>query len=355
MALALLSTEALPNPVTMQLLDGDGNPQGSPSTLLPLQPGQTKAFFISQLFGLGDSFAGTLELSSSIPFYALSLRSITNATGDFSLTPYPPQSMSAGPIYLVHLTADSSYSTDLLLWNPLDKTVAVRLDFFSPDGQPAFPLGQASLENIQLVPGQMKRLGLDRRSEGAFYGYARLTLKSGSALPSNTAVITRWENGSPASEAGIAGTPSKQEELFLLAERAAQRTAIALLNPEAKDATVELQLIGEGTEIPAPNTSRLTLRAGEKRAFFLYELFADLPSYVNGLVRVTSSAGIASLALLGVTNQRGEFLIASITSEPGGGYRTAVFLLPDAITTLSSGTQIQFFSASGRPFPVLFR
>lgn len=371
-ALALLSTQPGENQITMQVLDSSATPKGNPKAVSPLYPGESVAFFLAQKFDLEDGFEGILELKSPLPFYALALRGITNASGDLSLTPYAEESTSRGPLYFAHLAADSSYSSGILLWNSQSETVTARLEFFTPTGQPTAAVDQPASAEIKLLPGQLKSIALCRTS-AAFFGYARLTLVSGPLLPSSTAVITRYEKGIPVSEAGMPGTPLLVEELLLLAERPTQRTALALLNPGTAQVTVDLELVGVESLAPAPDGVSLTLKAGEKRAFFLSEVLPGLPSYATGLIRIKGSADIAALALLGITNERGEFLIASITGEPGrevltagstavlprivtgGGYRTMLYLLPDKVDTSRSEGQIRFFTTAGIPYPMLFR
>ncbi len=369
-ALALLNTEPVSNQVTMQVYDASGSPRGEPVSLNPLSRGESIAFFLAEKFTLGDSFEGTVELKAPLPFYALVLRSITNASGDFCLTPYPAESAPAGPLYFAHLVADSSYSSDILLWNSQKDAVAARLELFTSAGRPAAVGAQPASQDIILAPGRLCRISL-ARADSPFSGYARLSAISGSALPSNAAVITRYENGSPASEAGIPAVPARAEELMVLAERPDRRTGLALLNPGATTVRVELNLPATESAVPGPAT--LTLQPGEKRAFFLSELLPGLPGYATGLIRIRGNSPIATLALLGVTNQRGDFLMASITGEPGrapvapgatavlprfvtgGGYRTVLYLLPESMDIRSSEGLIRFISTTGAQYSMFFR
>jgi hypothetical protein len=370
-AVALLNLQASSNSITMRILDSSGQERGT-KTLPPLSPGQASAFFIREQFDLGADFEGLLELSSASPFYSITLRSISNAAGDFSLTPYPPEATRSGPLYFPHLTADSSYSSDILLWNSQTQPVTARIEFFSSTGQSVAPTSLGASADVALTTGQLKRISLPR-SSGTFFGYARLSLLAGPALPSATAVIRRWESGSPASEAGIPATPPIMEQLALVAERPNQRTALAILNPSPAPAVAELEVIGAEAGVSLPAKTSLTLTAGEKRAFFLYEVFPDLPSYITGTLHIRSASNIALLPLLGVTNTREEFLIASMTGEPaadalaaggtaviprfasGGGYRTIIYLMPDQLGGSPIQGQIRLHDNSGAPQPVPFR
>jgi hypothetical protein len=371
-AIAVLNRQTSSIPITMRILDSNGTEVARKNIPDDLSPGQARAFFVQEQFDLGSDFEGLLELSSPNPFYAITLRSIVNATGDFSLTPYPPESTQSGPVYFSHLTADSSYSSDILLWSSQGQQVTSRVEFFSQTGQPTAPAGLTPALDVTLAAGQLKRISLPQ-SSSPFLGYARLTLLAGPGLPAATAVIRRWENGSPASEAGIPATPAIGEWLTLVADRPGQRTGLAILNPSKTSATVDLELLGSEAGVSLPGKISLTLGAGEKRAFFLNEVFPGLSSYVTGLLHINTTSSVAILSLLGVTNARGEFLIASVTGEPGldaltagsltvmprfaagGGYRMILYLLPDRADNPQTRGQIRFRDNTGALQPVLFR
>jgi hypothetical protein len=367
-AVAILNREAAENVVTLRLLDKTGASQGEAAEIR-LAPGEAQAFFVREQFHFQGDFEGSLELSAPAPFHSITLRSIVNAAGDFAMTPYPLETASAGPLYFAHLTADGSYSSDILLWNSRVEAVAARLSFFSPDGTPAAPANLESEVDVRLLPGELRRITLPR-SASAFFGYARVTLTSGSSLPAMTAVITRWENGAPASEAGIPATSLLTDDLIVLPERPYQHAGLALLNPGTTPVTVELEIL------PSDSVTRrttATLAGGEKRAFFLFEVFDSLPTSMTASLRIRCDDGIAALALAGITNERGDFLMASLTGEPGvrplapggsatcpryatgGGYRTVVLLSPEASDLFPGSGQIRFRDTTGVPQPLLFR
>ena len=367
-AVAVLNHDSGENVVTLRLLNEAGVPQGE-AVQVSLAAGETKAFFVREKYDIRGDFAGSLELSAPAPFHSITLRSIANAAGDFAMTPYPLETSSSGPLYFAHLTADGSYSSDILLWNSQAQPVAARLAFFAPDGKPAAPAGLDPEIDIQLLPGQLRRVTLPRATS-AFFGYARVTRTSGPALPAMTAVITRWESGAPASEAGIPATPLLTDDLIVLAERTNQRTGLALLNPGPAPAAVELEILG--SDAVAGKTT-VNLASGEKRAFFLFEVFDNLPAFMTGSLRIRTSGGVAALALSGITNERGDFLMASLTGEPGiqplapgreaicpryatgSGYRTIVFVSPETPDAPEGFGQIRFLDSSGSPQSLLFR
>jgi hypothetical protein len=367
-AVAILNHGTAENVVALRLLDKTGVPRGD-AVQVPLAGGETQAFFVREKFHIQGDFEGSLELSAPAPFHSITLRSIVNASGDFAMTPYPLETSSRGPLYFAHLTADSSYSSDVLLWNSKAQAVAARLSFFSPDGKAAAPAGLESEVDVRLLPGELRRVTLPRTAS-AFFGYARVALTSGASLPAMTAVITRWENGAPASEVGIPATPLLTEELIVLAERPQQRTGLALLNPGPDPVAVELEI--QGSDAVAGRTT-VNLAGGEKRAFFLFEVFDSLPAFMTARLSIHAGGGAAVLALAGITNERGDFLMASLTGEPGSqplspggsaicpryatgaGYRTVVFMSPETPNALEGNGQIRFLDTAGLPQQLLFR
>ncbi len=367
-AVAVLNQEAGENVVALRLLDTTGVPQGE-AVQVPLAAGETKAFFVREKFDIPGDFEGSLEVSAPVPFHSLTLRSIVNAAGDFAMTPYPLETSSGGPLYFAHLTADGSYSSDILLWNSQAQAVAARISFYAPDGKAVAPAGVQPEVDVRLSPGELRRVTLPRTAS-PFFGYARVTLTSGTSLPSMTAVITRWENGAPASEVGIPATPVLTGDLIVLAERPDQRTGLALLNPGPAPVAVDLEILGSAA---ATGKATVNLAGGEKRAFFLFEVFDNLPAFLTGSLSIRAGGDVAALALAGITNERGDFLMVSLTGEPGipplapggeaicpryatgGGYRTVVFMSPQTLSAPAGSGLIRFLDATGSAQPLLFR
>jgi hypothetical protein len=130
-----------------------------------------------------------------------------------------------------------------------------------------------------------------------------------------------------------------------------------------------------GSEVPLPGASRVSLQlnGGAKRALFLRELFPELPPYLNAALRIRAGSGIATLVLLGVTNERGNYLMAALTGEPGretlapgriltlprfaagGGYRTILYLLRESPGAQTETGRIRFFDSQGAPQLLFFR
>ena len=363
-AIALLNPTGGIFDVSLRLFDQSGNPVGE-SKVETLEAGKTEAFFVDEKFTFPSKFNGSLELRASVPFVSFALRSMSNAAGDMLFTPYPSaSSASTGPLFFTHLVSDDSYSSEIVVLNSQSQPANVLLEFFTSSGE----IRSADSMDLELQPGEIRRV-LFPRSSPAFSGYARLTLRSGAALPLALGIITRWENGVPISEVGIPATTTLNLDTTVAAERSRQHTALALLNPAADPVSVELELAGSELPPGADKNARIELKAGEKRSFFLREVFPKLPSHFNAILQIKSSAKIAVLSLLGIYNSRGNFLLASLTENKtpslsgartivprfvtGGGYRTILYLANPSDEKFTG--ELRFFDALGTPQAVLFR
>jgi hypothetical protein len=358
-ALAFVNTSPSSSTVTLRLRSAAGTVSGEPRPEA-LEPGESRALFIEERFDLAREYEGTLELESTQPLVALALRSTTSASRDLLFTPYPGASpASASAAYFPHLVRDGAYRSEIVVWNPEAGRRRARLEFFTAAGAAAAP---APVE-VELDAGQLRRVVVAQD----FAGYARLTLVAGTSLPRAVGIVTRREGGAAVSEVAIAATAAATDLALVVPERPWQRAALALLNPSTRAVTIELELTAAEGALAAPEKATLTLEAGEKRALFLYQLLPRLPTYLNGVLRIRSDAPIAALSLLGITNARGDFLLASLSdgADPaaggraivprfaaGEGYRTVFYLLEPR--ERSEG-EIRFFGADGKSLAVPLR
>lgn len=97
------------------------------------------AKFISEFIpSFLDGFTGVLDLSSSSPFVALTLRSLTNARGDFLMTTFPiaDYGQSApSPVIFPQIVDGGGYRTQFILLGT-GGSVNTTLSYFGDDGSP---------------------------------------------------------------------------------------------------------------------------------------------------------------------------------------------------------------------------
>jgi hypothetical protein len=138
--LAIANPSASANSVTLRAYQTDGStPAGSSADPLTLEGNGHKARFVSQFIsGLPENFIGILDISSSSPFAALTMRSLTNSRGDFLLTTFPiaDQNQPAStPIVFPQIADGGGYMTEFILLSSGGASSAI-LNLYSEDGKP---------------------------------------------------------------------------------------------------------------------------------------------------------------------------------------------------------------------------
>lgn len=105
---------------------------------VPLNGNGHDAKFASEIIPeIEEGFTGVLDLSSSVPFVALTLRSLTNSRGDFLMTTFPVADFSQAapvPVIFPQIADGGGYRTQIILLNPLDNSAATTLSFFGDNG-----------------------------------------------------------------------------------------------------------------------------------------------------------------------------------------------------------------------------
>jgi hypothetical protein len=139
---------ASPGPAGVTIMIGayqkDGTTAaGNGSAPVTLASGGHRAAFAGELIsGLPDGFVGVLDLTSSTPFLALTLRSLTNSRGDFLLTTFPivdGNTAPPTPIVFPHIVDGGGYQTQIILLSPTGGA-SIAVGYFGDSGAP-LPVG----------------------------------------------------------------------------------------------------------------------------------------------------------------------------------------------------------------------
>ena len=184
-------------------------------------------------------------------------------------------------------------------------------------------------------------------------GYARVQPAAGSTSPSGIAIFGFSQGGVLISEAGVPASPLVQGGRIYAEVEGALNTGIAIANPNAEEASISLFFTdSEGTDF---GTGILTLGANEHISKFLSESPFNSGSPVNGTFTFSSSIPVSVIALRGLTNERGEFLITTLPVAPltaagedtiylphfadGAGWTTQVVLVNPTDATITGTVQ----------------
>src|SRR6267142_1339046 len=195
-------------------------------------------------------------------------------------------------------------------------------------------------------------------------GYARLQPGPGGTAPAGVAVMQFRQNNVLVSEASVpAVRPILSGRTYAeIGDRV--NTGLAIVNPNAQAVTVSFYFIGEDG---SPRNGSMTLAAGQQTAAFLDQPPFSVAASGRGTFSFASSLPVGVVAVRGLTNERGEFLITtlpvvdlSLAAPPGpavaphfaagGGWSTEVILLNPTDSPLT-GT-VQFTGQSGSPATV---
>ena len=116
----------------------DGTAASPAKTISLASSGQRAAFLDELIPELPPDFEGTVMLDSTSPVYAITLRTLVNASGAFLMTTMPlidpSQPASSQTTYFPQLVDGGNYTTEFLLLN--GSAATARLQFFNTEGQP---------------------------------------------------------------------------------------------------------------------------------------------------------------------------------------------------------------------------
>ena len=187
-------------------------------------------------------------------------------------------------------------------------------------------------------------------------GYARILTASGTT-PAGFAVYGLRQGGVLVSETAVPATQLIQSGRIFAEESATVDTAIAVANPNGVAASIGFSFTdAAGTTVGSGST---TVPANSQIARFLSEAPFNSGRNLIGTLTFTSSVPVGVIALRGLVNQRGEFLITTLpvvdttvtVTGPtavlphfadGGGWKTQVVLVNPGETTKTGN--ISFYS-----------
>ena len=342
---------------------------------------QTAKFLDQAPFNGGPSVLGTFTFTSSVPVAVVALRGFTNEAGEFLMTTLPVaplSSTSSDTVYFPHFADGNGWATQVILVNPTDRTITGTVAFLG-QGSGAIAASPMILTlddgstgsdfDYSIPPRSSQRFTTSNPFGALNAGSVRAVPDSGNAAPSGLVVFSYAPSGKTLSEAGVPALP-KGSAFRVYAEASGMpgqmgsiSTGLAITNVADTSNTVTLEVTHlDGSLAAAPET--LTLPPSGQVARFLNEIFS-LPDNFSGVLRVTSAADIAIVALRLRVNENNEIKVTTLspsnemdppTSEDrffphladSGGWSTQFILYSGAAGQVSSGT-LNFFDPSGGP------
>ena len=343
---------------------------------------QTAKFLNQPPFNSGGSpVRGTFTFESSVPIAVIALRGFTNEAGEFLMTTLPVASLSSASeetVYIPHFAAGGGWVTQVILVNPTDSTITGTVGFLGPgsDTTAASPViltlddGSTGSNFDYLIPPRSSQRFTTSNPYGTLNsGSVRATPNSGNAAPSGLVVFSYAPAGKTLSEAGVpalakgSGFRVYAEASGTLGQMGSISTGLAITNAADTSNTVTLEVTNlDGSLAVAPAT--LALPPSGQVARFLNDIFS-LPDNFFGVLRVTSTADVAIVALRLRVNAKGEIKVTTLAPSnemdpatsaetffphiaDSGGWSTQFILFSGAAGQASSGT-LTFIDASGQP------
>ena len=189
-------------------------------------------------------------------------------------------------------------------------------------------------------------------------GYARIQPDAGNSVPSGLAIFGFRSGNTIVSEAAVPASPLIRGGRIYAEVGNNVNTGLAIANPNDQVATLTYYFTdASGTNFGQGTT---TVPANGQIAKFLDQAPFNGGAAVSGTFTFTSTVSVSAIALRGLTNERGEFLITTLPVAEtvartgsvvfphfadGGGWATQIVLVNPTDQALSGS--VQFFSQGG--------
>jgi hypothetical protein len=187
-------------------------------------------------------------------------------------------------------------------------------------------------------------------------GYSRIVPDSGQTTPTGVAIFGFRSNNILVSETGVPASPLVTAGRIYAEVNGPLDTGIAIANPNDSPATISFTFTDTAGIVAGSSTT--TIAAKQQIARFLDEpvFKAFVTATFQGTFSFTSTVPVGVVALRGLTNERGEFLMSTLpvidpTAAPatgtvilphyadGGGWTTQIFLVNPTDGALSGTVQ----------------
>ena len=384
--LAIANPNGQPATINFTFTDALGDNAGSGTTTIGANQ-QIARFLDSDPFRMfsGTTFQGTFSFTSDVPVGVVALRGLYNERQDFLMSTLPVIDTTVAPdtgtVVVPHFSDGGGWTTQILLVNPGDATLAGTAEFRDGNGNLANVTigGQSGNKFVYAIsPRSSQKLTTAGTAVSTTNGSVRIVAKDGQGAVPTPLVIFSYRPGGTVtvSEAGVPASSGTAFRLYaessgVHAQSGAIESGIAVTNNGSAAATVSLELTnsdGSATGLPAvsynlPGFGHLSL--------FLSQAFSGLPNPFKGILRVSAPSDISVVGLRSHYNERGDFLItttppANELAPPtsaelilpqlvdGGGYTTQLILFIGTAGQTGSGS-LRLLQQSGQPFQATLR
>jgi len=197
-------------------------------------------------------------------------------------------------------------------------------------------------------------------------GWAQLTPDAGTSTPIGAGVFGYNPGAFLLTESGIPAAVSTTHARIYVDLSGGHDTGLAIANPASTNASVTITAFqSDGVTRIGTSQGPLQLPANGHSAFFADGFIAGLPAGFTGVLDIASSTPFAALTVRSLTNERGDFLLATFptadmtVSAPspivfpqiadGGGYVTQFILISAGG---AASTTLYYYDETGTPLTI---
>ncbi len=341
--------------------DSEGKTSGQGSIVVPAGT-QISRFLDEAPFNSSSLGRATFTFDSSTPVYVTTLRGMTNERFEFIVSTLPviDTAPASSTLILPHFADGGGWTTQILLVNPGSQTMQGTIDLLE-EGVPAST-------PYSIAPGSYYRFQTSGSGTAIRTGSVRIVAGASGTAPAAIALFSFKKDGVTVTEASVLAARGSTAYRAYVETSDNVQTGIAIANPASSGITVNLEATTlSGT--PAGFSGSLTIPANGHVSAFLGQIpgFERMTSPFQGILRISTSSGtgVVVAGLRGRTNERGDFLIASLptvdetTPAPrpdlafphfaeGAGYSTQFILISPASTPSVTGV-LRLFDQTGYP------
>jgi hypothetical protein len=365
--------------VSFYFTDSAGNNFGS-NTLTVTANHQIVAFVNQSPFNGTAVTQATLTFTSNVPVSIAALRTLLNERNDFIVSALPIVDLqgqnSTDAVVVPHFANGGGWRSQIVLVNPGDAPLSGNVQFFG-QGQagsaaPLLTLSINGTSNSTFTYTIAPRSFIRMNTSGAGnvqVGSVRVTPDQNNSAPSISTTFSLLTNGVTVSESTVATiSPGLTFRTYLQSSGATAvsgsvQTGLAIANPSSGPVDANLELLTvDGA--PTGLATTVTIPSGGQIARFVRELFPQLNSSFEGVLRLKSTTPLVMTALREIINERGDSIFTSTPpvneatfTNPemmfplvvsGGGYSSQFVLLSVSPEAVISGN-VWLLSATGVP------
>ncbi len=186
-------------------------------------------------------------------------------------------------------------------------------------------------------------------------GYGRIVPNSGSTAPSGMAIFGLRQGGVLVSEAAVPATAAIRSGMIYAEQSGSVQTGVAIANPNAQAVTVSFTFRNAQTQAIAKQGSFSIPANGQTAAFLTQTPFLG-PSPLFGSFSFDASLPVGAVALRGLTNERGEFLITTMpVADQAAARPTSSLEVAHFADGAGWTTQLVLFNPTDNPVTGVFQ